>query len=155
MMFSKNISLALWIAVAAAFIAAAPAGAQSSTCQLMLLPSSAAQNKAEYIDAADFLGRVYDGSQTPKKTAQNKPIRAVICPRARLIPTMRDFPILNTGLPLSLSENFDDPNAGLLTVYDTGAEFRADYSGPKLSPALEDELRDRLEIFNLQKLAKQ
>jgi len=89
------------------------------------------------------------------KTAQNKPIRAVMCPRARLIPTMRDFPVLQTGLPLSLSENFDDPKAELLTVFDAGNEFKAEYSGPTLSPALEAELRDRLEIFNLQKFARQ
>ena len=67
---------------------------------------------------------------------------------------MRDLPILQTGLPLSLSQDFDSSTSGLLTLYDAGTDFKAEYSGPDLSPEDEDKLRSTLEIFNFQKSIK-
>lgn len=129
------------------------ASAQSSECEIVLMPEGGRTADGQFANAAVFLESVYDAEDDHLKISDGLPIRAVMCQRQDLIPTMRDLPILKTGLPLSLSQDFDSKTSGLLTLYDAGDDFKAEYSGPKLSPQEEDKLRSTLEIFNFQKFA--
>jgi len=144
------------ILFAAAFASAmaVPASAQSSECEIVLMPMDGRAADGQFSDASTFLDSVYDGDEVHMESVGDLPVRAIMCRRDDLVPTMRDLPILKTGLPLSISQNFDSPASALLTLYDAGADFKAEYSGPKLSPADEKRLRDTLEIFNFQKFIK-
>jgi len=105
----------------------------------------------QFSGAAQFFESVYDEIPGHIETLAGLPVRAIICRRDNLVPTMRDLPLLKTGLPLSLSQDFDSTTSGLLTLYDAGTDFKAEYSGPELSPEDRKSLGDTLEIFNLQK----
>lgn len=133
---------------------ALPVAAQTSTCEIVLMPQGGLVADGQFADATAFLDSVYDGEDGHVKTLGDLPIRAVMCQRDNLVPTMRDLPLLKTGLPLSLSQDFDSRASGLLTLYDAGADFKAEYSGPDLLPDDEKRLRDTLEIFNFQKFIK-
>ncbi len=128
--------------------------AQTSNCEIVLIAPRAAAEDAQFARAGAFMNSVYDEEKGHLSAVAETPVRAVMCTRRTLIPTLRDLPILQTGLPFAISEDFDSASSGLLTIYDTGKEFKAEYSGPKLSPQSEKELRDTLEIFNLQKFAQ-
>ena len=132
----------------------ASASAQSSNCEIVLMPLGGSAAEGTFTDAEGFLDSVYDGEEGHLSSVADVPIRAVMCERGTLVPTMRDLPILKTGLPLSLSQDFDSNTSGLLTLYDAGKDFKAEYSGPKLSEDDEKELRSTLEIFNFQKFIK-
>lgn len=147
-------SIKILYAGALAFITASPALAQSADCEIVLMPLGGTAEQGRFLNANEFLDSVYDGKEGYLKEAEGLPVRAVMCRRDTLIPTMRDLPILKTGLPLSLSDDFDSAASGLLTLYDAGEDFKAEYSGPPLSPQDEKRLRDTLEIFNFQKFIK-
>lgn len=132
----------------------ASASAQSSNCEIVLMPLDGSAAEGTFADAEGFLDSVYDGEEGHLSSVTDIPIRAVMCERGTLVPTMRDLPILKTGLPLSLSQDFDSNSSGLLTLYDAGKDFKAEYSGPKLSEDDEKELRSTLEIFNFQKFIR-
>ena len=132
----------------------ASASAQSSNCEIVLIPLGGSAAEGTFADAEGFLDSVYDGEEGHLSSVADISIRAVMCERDTLVPTMRDLPILKTGLPLSLSQDFDSNTSGLLTLYDAGKDFKAEYSGPKLSEDDEKELRSTLEIFNFQKFIK-
>ncbi len=127
----------------------------NTSCEIVLMPNDGGVEDGQFADADAFLESVYDGNNDGHMTMFGElPIRAVMCQRENLVPTMRDLPLLKTGLPLSLSQDFDSSMSGLLTLYDAGADFKAEYSGPSLSPEDEKKLRDTLEIFNFQKFIK-
>lgn len=133
---------------------ACPAAAQDTACEIALMPAGGTSSQGQFSDAAQFLESVYDAQDGHMKTLAGLPVRAVLCRRDSLIPTMRDLPVLKTGVPLSLSQDFDSTTSGLLTLYDAGADFKAEYSGPPLPLDEQKRLRDTLEIFNLQKFIK-
>ena len=133
---------------------ALPSVAQSYVCEIALMPEGGTTSDGQFADASIFLESVYDDKDGHLETSSNIPIRAVMCRREDLIPTMRDLPVLQTGLPLSLSQDFDSSTSALLTLYDAGEDFKADYSGPDLSPKDAERLKSTLEIFNFQKSIK-
>lgn len=128
-----------------------PAAAQMGECEIVMMPEGGTVADGQFADASDFLTSLYDGEDGHIKVSGDLPIRAVMCERENLVPILRDLPILKSGLPLSLSQDFDSTTSGLLTVYDAGEDFKAEYSGPKLSAKDEKKLRDTLEVFNFQK----
>lgn len=128
--------------------------AQSAECEIVLMPAGGAPEDGSFADASAFLETVYDGEKGVMRAAGDLPIRSVMCRRDDLIPTMRDLPILKTGLPLSLSQDFESTTSGLLTLFDAGADFKAEYTGPPLSPEEQKRLRSTLEIFNFQKFVQ-
>ncbi len=138
-----------------AFIAASSSAyAQTSNCEIALIAPKAVAEDAQFARAGAFMNSVYDEEKGHLSAVAGTPVRAVMCTRRTLIPTLRDLPILQTGIPFAISDDFDSTASGLLTIYDTGKEFKAEYSGPKLSPESEKKLRDTLEIFNLQKFSQ-
>ena len=105
---------------------------------------------SSYRPAGAFLSSVYDDQAGHIEDIDGHKIRAVFCQRRSAIPTLRDFPILETGVALSLSQNFDSASSDLtLTRFIDGA-FQATYSGPGLDPQEQLKLDDMLEIFNFQ-----
>ena len=85
---------------------ALPSVAQSYVCEIALMPEGGTTSDGQFADASIFLESVYDDEEGHLETSFDIPIRAVMCQREDLIPTMRDLPILQTGLPLSLSQDF-------------------------------------------------
>lgn len=144
------LSLALIAALATPALA-------DENCEIVTLPKGAAsksRGEAKFHDAKIFLDSLYDDEPETVTTVEDAPILAVMCKRETLLPTMRDLPIIKTGLPFSLSQNFDSPTSGLLMIYDDGTAYRAEYTGePALGPDAAT-LKDVMEIFNFQRLTE-
>ncbi|WP_371396383.1 hypothetical protein [Fretibacter rubidus] len=109
---------------------------------------------AKFHDAKDFIDSVYDDTEGHIKEVDGKAVLAVMCERDTLLPQLRDLPLIKTGLPLSLSQDFDSTESGLLTVYDDGTAYRTDYTGPETLAPDTQKLKDVMEIINLQRLTK-
>lgn len=105
---------------------------------------------ASYHPAVDFIASVYDEEDGHMTKANDLAIRGLICVRDSVIPTLRDFPIIATGVPFSISQNFDSTTSGLMTVYFKDGTFQHQYSGPDLSAQEQATLSDTVEVFNLQ-----
>ncbi|WP_154813641.1 hypothetical protein [Hellea balneolensis] len=105
---------------------------------------------ASFRPAADFIASIYDDETEVLREIDGLPIRAVMCERKSVVPSLRDFPIIATGTPFMISQNFDSTQTGLTTIYFKDGEFRTDYKGPDLAGETEAKMKDRLEVFNLQ-----
>lgn len=105
---------------------------------------------ASFRPATDFIASIYDDETDILREIDGLPIRAVMCKRKSVVPSLRDFPIVATGTPFMISQNFDSTETGLTTIYFKDGEFRSSYKGPDLTEALDAEMKDRLEVFNLQ-----
>jgi len=105
---------------------------------------------ASFRPAGDFIASIYDDETEVLRKIDGLPVRAIMCQRNSVVPSLRDFPIIASGTPFMISQNFDSTETGLTTIYFKDGEFRADYKGPKLVDALNAEMKDRLEVFNLQ-----
>lgn len=101
-------------------------------------------------DAEGFLQSIYDNDPEFIRAIEGQPIRGVLCTRADVIPVIRDFPILATGIPLSISTDFAAPDSQLVMVYYKAGAFHEEYSGPDLSPEDAGRLAEAIEVFNLQ-----
>lgn len=109
---------------------------------------------AKFHDATKFIDSVYDDIDGHVKEIDGLAVLAVMCQRISLLPQLRDLPLIKTGLPLSLSQDFDSPDSGLLTVYDDGTAYKVDYTGPEALAPDADKLKDVMEVINLQRLTK-
>ncbi len=105
---------------------------------------------ASFRPATDFLSSVYDDKDSHLKEIDGHEIRGIMCTRRNVVPTLRDFPIVATGLSLAISENFDSPESNLLTVYYADGQFQYKYDGRPLSSEAQAKLADVMDIFNLQ-----
>jgi len=103
---------------------------------------------ASFRPAADFIASAYDEDIEVLREIDELPIRAVMCKRKTVVPGESDFPIVATGTPFMISQNFDSTETGLTTIYFKDGKFRSNYNGPELSAAVEAEMKARLETFN-------
>ena len=103
-----------------------------------------------YIPASDFIGSVYDSEDGHLTQAEGKDIRVLFCTRNNIIPTLRDFPLLATGIPFAVSTDFDTPGTPLIYYFFAEGKFAHAYEGPDLSEEQAAKLADAMEIFNLQ-----
>lgn len=103
-----------------------------------------------YASAEDFLESVYDEEKTQIEDVEGHLIRAVLCTREDIIPTLRDFPVLATGIPLSLSQDFDASDSRVTSLYFKDGAFRYKYIGEDLSKEDQMRLDDIVEIYNFQ-----
>ena len=103
-----------------------------------------------YVPATEFIDSVYDDKDGFETHIDGEPIKAVFCTRHSVIPSLRDFPILATGLPFVVSTDFDSSESSIVTIYYTNGQFNHVYNGPDLSEQDEARLVDAMEIFNLQ-----
>lgn len=105
---------------------------------------------ASFRPAADFIASIYDDETEIMREIDGLPIRAIMCKRKSVVPSLRDFPIVATGTPFMISQNFESTESGLTTIYFKDGEFRSSYKGPDLDEDTAEEMADRLEVFNLQ-----
>lgn len=120
-------------------------------CEIVLVePIGEGGSLASYRPADEFLHSVFDDQDGYLKTVDTLQIRAVMCTRPLILPTIRDFPIVATGVQFSISNDFDSSESRLITVYYSRGAFRYKYTGPDLSFAQELALKDRIDIYNLQ-----
>ena len=105
---------------------------------------------ASFRPAADFIASIYDDDIEVLREIDGLPIRAIMCKRQSVVPSLRDFPIVATGTPFMISQNFDSSESGLTTIYFKDGEFRSDYKGAELDAETAADMKDRLEVFNLQ-----
>lgn len=103
---------------------------------------------ASFRPAADFIASAYDDEVEVLREIDGLPIRAIMCKRKSVVPGESDFPIVATGTPFMISQNFDSSETGLTTIYFKDGEFRSDYKGPKLSKKVAGEMKTRLKAFN-------
>jgi len=130
---------------------AMPAAALASDCEILLTDITGHdENLISFMDADVFLESVYDDQDGYRKTIAGQAVSAVMCMRPSPVPTLRDLPIVDTGLPFFISENFDDPNAFLIRIMWDGNKYQAKYNGDTLTDSDKSALEDVLEIFNLQ-----
>lgn len=127
-----------------------------ASCEVVLMEKIVDEGKntgakmASYRPGAEFISSVYDDEDGHVSEIGDHKIRGVMCERRGVIPTLRDFPIVATGIPLSLSQNFDSTKSSLMTLYFKEGEFRHIYKGKPLSPSEQSKLTDVMEIYNLQ-----
>jgi len=105
---------------------------------------------SSYRPAGAFISSVYDDEDGHIREIDGHKIRALLCQRRRAIPTLRDYPLLETGIPLTLSQNFDSALSDVVITRFKDGAFRADYTGPGLSEDEKAELDDVIDVFNLQ-----
>jgi len=103
---------------------------------------------ASFRPAADFIASAYDKDTEVLREIDGLPIRAIMCKRKSVVPGEGDFPIVATGIPFMISQNFDSSETGLTTIYFKDGEFRSTYKGPELSAKTEAEMKVRLKSFN-------
>lgn len=103
---------------------------------------------AAYQGADDFIKAAKKDAKTATLTDDGTPIRGVICVRNDLVPAKADYSILATGIPLSLSQDFDSADSDILTVYFEEGEFTYRYTSDyPMSPEFEQTLSKTLAAF--------
>jgi len=105
---------------------------------------------ASFRPAEDFIASIYDDETEILREIDGLPIRAIMCKRKSVIPSLQDFSIVATGTPFMISQNFESSESGLTTIYFKNGEFRSSYKGPDLDEDTAAEITERLEAFNLQ-----
>lgn len=126
-----------------------------ANCELLIterVEDEAANGSAlisSYRPAGAFMASIYDDEEGHINEIEGHKIRAVFCERRSAIPSLNDYSILETGIPLSLSQNFDSALSDVILVQFKDGKFRSTYSGEGLSEAAQTELDDVMEAFNL------
>ncbi len=103
-----------------------------------------------YVPATDFIASVYDDQEGHETQALGQDIKVLFCKRHNIIPTLRDFPLLATGIPMAVSPNFDAADSPIIYYFHDGEKFIHVYEGPDLSSDKAAELTDAMDVFNLQ-----
>lgn len=101
---------------------------------------------ATFIPAEDFVFSVFDGEDGHLTEVEGNPIQALMCTRKSLIPTEFDLRLIETRIPLYLSQNFDSKDSDLMAVYFKDGKYEYQYSGNELS-------EDNLEILDVRMTA--
>ncbi len=105
---------------------------------------------SSYRPAGAFISSVYDDEPGHIREVDGHNIRAVLCERRSAVPSLRDYPIIETGIPLTLSQNFDSAKSDVVIIRFKDGAFQASYTGPGLTPQAQAELDDVVAVFNLQ-----
>lgn len=149
----KHVILPLGLLMSAGFFGSAYAD-NIAKCEIVLLESvgedGGSAQVASFRPAGEFISSVYDGEEGHLTESDGHKIRAVMCERSDVIPTLRDFPLLATGIPFSISENFDSSDSRLMTFYYKAGEFKHKYKGPDLMAEDQTKLDEILDVYNLQ-----
>jgi len=103
---------------------------------------------ATFVPAEDFVFSVFDDEPGHLREVEGKPILAVMCQRKYLVPTEFDLRMIETGIPLYLSQNFDSTESDLMTVFLKDDQFQYQYSGADLSKDSQEILDIRLATLN-------
>jgi hypothetical protein len=157
----NKLALASLLTLGYAAIPLAAHAASNADCEIVLMETisdDAGRGEAQvasYRPAKDFLISVYEKGAEPIRTINGEPIKAVMCKRADIIPTKKDFPIVATGIPFFLSQSFESQDTDLVTIFYKDGTFQQSYKGPGLSSETQTLLTDRLAMFDSMKAAQQ
>jgi hypothetical protein len=104
---------------------------------------------ASYLPADRFIAEARKDARAVTLSEDGSPIRGVICVRNDLVPTTGDYALLATGVPLSLSQDFDSAGSDILTVYFADGRFQHRYTSDyPMSGEFKDTLESRLSDFS-------
>ena len=109
---------------------------------------------ASFRPAVNFLASLYDEEDGHLTEIEGFPIRAIMCRRKDVIPSEEDYPILATGVPFALSQDFDSPDTDSLTMFWKDGEIEQVYKGVPLSEEAQSILDTRLADFSERGLQK-
>ena len=103
---------------------------------------------ATFIPAEDFVYSVFDGEDGHLTEVDGHPIQALMCKRRYLIPTEFDLRLIETKIPLYLSQNFDSADSDLMALYFKDDKFQYQYSGSDLNEDSQEILDVRMKALN-------
>jgi len=104
---------------------------------------------ATFIPAEDFVFSVFDGEDGHLTEVDGNPIQALMCTRSSLVPTEFDLRLIETRIPLYLSQNFDSKDSDLMAVYYKDDKFEYQYSGTDMTSENVETLEYRMATLNL------
>jgi len=145
------------LALAALISAPALADDNVANCEVVVLASIDPDVKkdaheetaqiASFLPAGDFIFSVF-GDKPHMTEIDGKPIRAVMCTRASVVPSEFDLEMIRTGIPFYLSPDFDSKDSAFLGVSKTEENYTYSYAGPDLSEDDTDLLTLRMKVLN-------
>ena len=100
-----------------------------------------------YHPAVSFIASVYDADPEHQTQIDGHNIQALLCRRNDLIPAETDYPMMATGVPFVLSQDFDRSDTDSLTVFWKDGAFDYVYKGYPLSDEAQNILDERLTDF--------
>ena len=103
-----------------------------------------------FAPAVDVLTTIYDDEDGFLEEIDGRKVKAILCQRSSVIPTLRDFPILATGIPFAISTDFEAADSRSVTMFYKDGEFQQVFKGTELPDDEQAELDDAIEVFNLQ-----
>lgn len=124
-----------------------------ANCELVVLqvidPESEDQTDpvATFLPAGGFIFSVF-GAKPHMDAVDGKPIRAVMCTRASVVPSEFDLKMIRTGIPFYLSPDFDSKDSAFLSVGKTEDGYTYSYAGPDLSAEDAYLLKLRMKALN-------
>ncbi|HFB55317.1 MAG TPA: hypothetical protein ENJ46_05280 [Hellea balneolensis] len=95
---------------------------------------------ATFLPAYDFIYSVFDGEEGHIRDIDGQEIKALMCKRADIIPSMFDVKLIETGIPFYLSQDFDSATSALIAITKKDDKFVVDYVGTPLSSDDQDRL---------------
>jgi len=101
----------------------------------------------DYRPAVDFIASVHDDDPAHQTQIEGHNIQALLCRRNELIPAETDYPMMATGVPFVLSQDFDRSDTDSLTVFWKDGAFDYVYKGYPLSDEAQSLLEERLADF--------
>lgn len=101
-----------------------------------------------YAPAKDYINSVYDDEEGHVTMIGGDRIRALLCERNDILPDDADYPLLATGVPFILSQDFDDTDTDSLTIFWRKTYFDYVYKGYPLSEETEALLKAKLEDYS-------
>lgn len=123
----------LWLTAALLIMPSAAWASGLDRCEIVVLDEIVDEDGgrltvATYRSSDSFLAGVFDENVPLTLKDDGSLIRGLICARNDLVPTERDYAILATGIPLSLSQNFDSADSDILTIYYEDSAFVHKYT---------------------------
>ncbi len=103
---------------------------------------------ASYGPAVDYITSIYDEEDGHMTHIGELPIRALMCKRQSVIPSEVDYPLVATGIPFIISQDFDSPDTDSLTMYWKDGTLGHVYKGQALSSDSQSTLDERLASFS-------
>jgi len=103
-----------------------------------------------FAPAVDVIASIYDDEDGHMTEIEGRKVQVILCERGDVIPTLRDFPILATGIPFALSTDFEANDSRSITVFFKEGKFKHIYKGPELPEEEQNKLDDAMSVFNLQ-----
>lgn len=101
----------------------------------------------DYRPAVDFIASVHDDDPEYQTQIEGHNIQALLCRRNELIPAETDYPMMATGVPFVLSQDFDRADTDSLTMFWKDGAFDYVYKGYPLSDEAQSLLDTRLADF--------